>query len=267
MFVISLVILVKIIFLQITGILRAPWKLYNNIRGILFSTRPNDKSILMSFRATKQHDSVLICMIARKRDKLSAPSRPAQFASTNFPQLRQSRSVQGSVFFIFSLFLPPSPSLFCAARCSSGKRARDEEGRKGARALLINYSVGVAPLKIKIGSLSGATWNFFLNRQGGGGGRRRRLPVFYLSWRKVGPRWRRPTSMKRGNSTRSFVRIGKASIPCSALMAPTRPRRFLFLRAINASLTIAPARNNRSLRLTPGVLLRRHWETHPPTRT
>lgn len=177
MFVISLVMLIKIVFSQITDILCAPWKLHNNIPSILFPARPGDKSILVSFPATKQHDSVLICMIARKRDKLSAPSRPAQFVSTNFPQLWQSRSVQGSVFFTLSLFLSPSPSLFRAARCSLGKRPRDEEG---GRALLINYSVGVAPLKIKIGSLSGATWNFFLNRQGRGGGRRRRLPVFYL---------------------------------------------------------------------------------------
>lgn len=116
-------------------------------------------------------------MIAWKRDKLSAPSRPAQFVSSNFPQLWQSCSE--NVFFIFSLFLflpllsfslSLSPSLFCALPCSSGKRARDEEGGKGTRALLINYSVGVAPLKIKIGSLSGATWNFFLNWREEGAG-------------------------------------------------------------------------------------------------
>lgn len=190
MFVISLVMLIKIVFSQITDILCAPWKLHNNIPSILFPARPGDKSILVSFRATKQHDSVLICMIARKRDKLSAPSRPAQFVSTNFPQLWQSRSVQGGVFFtLSSLFHPPS-SLFCAARCSLGKRPRDEEGGKGARALLINYSVGVAPLKIKIGSLSGATWNFFLNRreEGAGGDDGYRFSTFVKKGRATSAR-------------------------------------------------------------------------------
>jgi len=47
--------------------------------------------------------------------------------------------------------------------------------------------MGVAPLKIKIGSLSGATWNFFLIRSGEGSGRERVVMTatgFLPSWRK-----------------------------------------------------------------------------------
>lgn len=152
----------------------------------------------------KARHSVLICMIARKRDKLSAPSWPAQFVSTNFPQnLWQSRSVQGEVFYpfvlypsLFLFFLLLSPSLcpfFVQRMMFVGKKGPVMTGvGKETRALLINYSVGVALLKIKIGSLSGATWNFFLNRLRGRRGREATTATGFLpSWRKEGPRRRR----------------------------------------------------------------------------
>lgn len=83
--------------------------------------------------------------------------------------------------FIFLFFF----ILFCTEWCS------ELFGKNGpwrrAEVLLINYSVGVAPLKIKIGSLSGATWNFFLIRLAEKSGGRRAVMTatgFLPSWRK-----------------------------------------------------------------------------------
>jgi len=59
----------------------------------------------------------------------------------------------------------------CTSRTGGGGEEERASDDGKCRQVLINYSVGVAPFKIKIGSLSGATWNFFLIRPRDGEGR------------------------------------------------------------------------------------------------
>lgn len=155
---------------------------YIIILEVLFPARSDDKSIPVSVRAAKKatrqranlHDRAKMRQIKRAflASSICVHEFPTVVTKSLVPRKRLLYllvlSLSTPLSLSLSLLLSLSP--FCAAQCSSGKRAHDEEGGKGTRALLINYSVGVAPLKIKIGSLSGATWNFFLNRREKGAG-------------------------------------------------------------------------------------------------
>jgi len=134
--------------------------------------------------------------------------------------------------------------------------------------------MGVAPLKIKIGSLSGATWNFFLiqlgeksGERGKGGDDSYRFSTFMEEERAMLRKL--PMPLNGAREFDSLVRSGQQSayLSLSVLMAQrmtTRPRRFLSPCAINASLTIALASNNRNFRLVRDVrmLLRRRRRAH-----
>lgn len=134
--------------------------------------------------------------------------------------------------------------------------------------------MGVAPFKIKIGSLSGATWNFFLiqpgeesGKGGEGGDDSYRFSTFMEEERTTLRKL--PMPLNGAREFDSLVRSGQQSayLPLSVLVAQrmtTRPWRFLSSCAINASLTIALASNNRNFRLVRNTrtLLRRRRRAH-----
>lgn len=84
--------------------------------------------------------------------------------SWNSHSYSKTHYTQGNIkhLIFLSLSLSSRPSLFVCSRCEASAldRRAPYDGEQGR--LLINYSVGIASLKIKIGSLRGATWNFFL---------------------------------------------------------------------------------------------------------